>query len=160
MKIGVVSDTHSLVLPQAMLNGLKGVELIIHAGDICDQTVIKELSSIAPVRAVCGNMDESSLRKKLPDIDLVNVGDVVIGLCHGHIGPSRDALSNAQAQFKGQSVHAVIYGHSHQAFNQVIDGVLYFNPGSPNDVIKAKFFSYGLITINGNKIKGEIVRIN
>lgn len=157
MKIGVLSDTHSLLLPKALFNAFASVDLIIHAGDICDEAVLKELKALAPVRAVQGNMDCPGLKKKLPLRDIINAQDIVIGVCHGHVGAS-DALSNAKNIFAQDKVDAVIYGHSHQALNERIDGILYFNPGSPNDVVKAKFFSYGVLTVTGKTVKGEIIK--
>jgi putative phosphoesterase len=78
---------------------------------------------------------------------------------HGHMGENREALKNAMAAFKDDNMDVVIFGHSHHALNERLGTTLYFNPGSPNDVVKAKYFSYGLIRIEGGKIKAEIIRI-
>lgn len=159
MKIGVCSDTHSLNLPASMLKAFKDVDLIIHAGDICDESVLKELKALAPIKAVSGNMDDMALKKRLPLKEIIEVEEIRIGLCHGHIGSSK-AFENAQAQFSNDDVDIIIFGHSHLALNEKIDGRIFFNPGSPNDVVKAKFFSYGLLTVEGKKIKSEIVKIS
>ena len=80
-------------------------------------------------------------------------------MASGHVGDAHEALKNAMTSFKDDKIDVVIFGHSHMALNERSGATLYFNPGSPNDVIRAKFFSYGLITIQDGKIKAEIVRI-
>ena len=158
MRIGVLSDTHSLNLPAQLLTALKEMQLIIHAGDVCDAGVLKTLQAIAPVKAVQGNMDEPALKKKLPLKEIIEVEGIAIGVAHGH-GQQRSALSNVQEQFKGSAVDIVIFGHSHQPFNEKIGPTIYFNPGSPNDAVRAPYFSYGLIEITNGKIKTSIVKI-
>ena len=103
-------------------------------------------------------MDDQALKKKLPLRELLLLDGVTIGVCHGHLG-GRDALTNAKLQFINDPVRVVIFGHSHQALNEIIDGVLYFNPGSPNDVIKARYFSCGMLTISNNKVSAEIIKL-
>jgi putative phosphoesterase len=159
MIIGVLSDTHSLNLPIPLIERFKTVDLIIHAGDICDGHTLKLLKKMRPTKAVAGNMDEAGLKKELPLKETITCGQLKIGVTHGHVGETREALKNAQALFKDDKMDVVIFGHSHQAFNEKVGATLYFNPGSPNDVIKAKFFSYGLITIEGGKIKAEIIKL-
>ena len=159
MTIGVLSDTHSFSIPSVVTESFKSVDLIVHAGDICDLSTLKLLNKIAPIRAVQGNMDELAVKKILPLKDIILCGGLKIGLTHGHMGQSREAIKNASACFKDDKIDIVIFGHSHQAINEKIDGILYFNPGSPNDVIKARFFSYGLIHIDAGKIKAEIIKI-
>jgi len=159
MIIGVLSDTHSFNIPNIVIERFKSVDLIIHAGDVCDVQTLKLLKKIAPTKAVQGNMDESALKKELPVKEIIVCGDLKIGVTHGHIGDTREALKNAMSSFKNDKMDVVIFGHSHQALNERVGTTLYFNPGSPNDLIKAKFFSYGLITIEAGKIKAEIIRI-
>jgi len=159
MTIGVLSDTHSLNIPAVVMERLKTVDMIIHAGDICDLQTLKSLSKLAPVKAVQGNMDEGAVKKVLPIKEIIACGDLKIGVTHGHVGVSREALINATASFKNDKMDMVIFGHSHQAYNERVGGTIYFNPGSPNDVIKAKFFSFGLIDIEAGKIKAEIVKV-
>ena len=159
MIIGVLSDTHSHVIPPSVLERFKSVDMIIHAGDICNINTLKLLKKIAPVKAVQGNMDEPGVKKELPLKETILCGNVKIGVTHGHIGDSREALKNAQALFKDDKMDVVIFGHSHLALNEKIGSTLYFNPGSPNDAVRAKFFSYGLITIEAGKIKAEIIKI-
>ena len=159
MIIGVLSDTHSLMIPGPVIERLKSVDLIIHAGDICDIHTLKLLRKLAPTKAVQGNMDEWAVKKELPLKEIIVCGNVKIGVTHGHIGETREALKNAMSSFKDDKMDVVIFGHSHQAFCEQVGATLYFNPGSPNGAVNAKFFSYGLISIEAGKIKAEIVRI-
>jgi putative phosphoesterase len=159
MIIGVISDTHSLPLPKILLDALAKVDLIIHAGDVCDQDTLKMLSKIKDVRAVQGNMCDEKLKRKLPLKEILECEGVQIGVTHGHLGKTRDAMTNAKEQFKDIPLDVIIFGHSHHALITTVDGTLFFNPGSPNDVIKARFFSYGLIEIHKGKIKAEIIKI-
>jgi putative phosphoesterase len=158
MKIGVISDTHSLPLPKKLLEALSQLDLIVHAGDVCDMDTLKFLKKIKEVKAVQGNMCDSELKKKLPLKETFEYEGVRIGVYHGH-GKNMDALTNVMEQFKGQPVNIVIFGHSHHAMNKMIDGILYFNPGSPNDVVKAHFFSYGLIEIHDGQYHSNIVKL-
>ncbi len=159
MTIAVLSDTHSIDIPNTLIDRLKTADMIVHAGDICDLPTLKMLRKIAPTKAVQGNMDAASVKKELPTKEIIICGAIKIGVTHGHIGETREALKNAMAAFKDDKMDVVIFGHSHQAYNAKVGGTLYFNPGSPNDVVKARFFSYGLIHIEDGKIKAEIVKI-
>jgi hypothetical protein len=159
MTIGILSDTHSMNIPAAALERFKSVDLIIHAGDICDLGTLKLLNKIAPTKAVQGNMDELAVKKELPLKEIIVYGNLKIGVTHGHLGESREALKNAISSFKDDKMDVVIFGHSHYACNQQVGGTLYFNPGSPNDGVTSRFFSYGLISIDAGKIKAEIVKI-
>jgi len=159
MIIGVLSDTHSLNIPTALIERFKTVDLIIHAGDICDVQTLKMLKKIAPTKAVQGNMDDAALKKELPLKEVIDCGPFKVGVTHGHMGETREALKNAMTSFKDDKIDVVIFGHSHQALKEQVGKTLYFNPGSPNDVVRAKFFSYGLITIEEGKIKAEIIKL-
>ncbi len=158
MKIGVISDTHSLSIPQKLLEVLASVDLIIHAGDLCDLDTLKTLQQIKPLKAVQGNMCDPLVKKKLPLKLYFECEGVRIGLYHGH-GQAMDALTNATEQFKGQEVDIVIFGHSHHAFNKKMGSTVFFNPGSPNDVVKARYFSYGMIEINKGKYQASIIKL-
>ena len=159
MIIGVLSDTHSFNIPAPVIERFKSVDLIIHAGDICDIRTLQLLKKIAPTKAVQGNMDDLSVKKELPLKEIIDCGNMRIGVTHGHLGGNREALKNAMSSFKDDKIDVVIFGHSHHALNEKIGTVLCFNPGSPNDVVKAKFFSYGLIIIEAGKIKAEIIKV-
>ncbi len=156
MKIGVLSDTHSQQLPRQMLNDFKKVDLIIHAGDFCTKDVLKALAGIKEVKGVYGNMDEPDLRRLLPRRQIVQCASFQVGVFHGE-GAAKFILDSVRREFKGIPVDAIIFGHSHQVMNEVIDDVLYFNPGSPTDVV-APFRSYGILEV-GKTISGKIIKV-
>ena len=121
MRIGVIADTHGLVRPEA-LAALAGSELIVHAGDVDRPDVLTALARIAPVRAVRGNNDRGAWAKKLPASDEIEIGDRTIFVIHDLNELDRDAAAAGFA--------AVIAGHSHRPRNELVGGVLFFNPGS------------------------------
>lgn len=157
MKIGVVSDTHSLELPAQIFKDFKDVDFIIHAGDFCSADVLEAFQKIKDVKAVWGNMDPPELRKILPRRQVIQCGKFSIGIFHGEGNP-QVILETIKKEFKGIKVDAIIFGHSHKPMNEEINGTLFFNPGSPNDTIRAPFCSYGILTING-KISGKIIKV-
>ena len=157
-RIGVLSDTHDRELPEAMLNDFKKVDMIIHVGDFCELSVYKALQKIKPVHAVSGNMDSQELCAQLSRKEIITCGKFHIGLFHGE-GAPQGILERVQNRFKGVKVDAVIFGHSHVPFNENIDGVLYFNPGSPTDDIYAPYLSYGIMELSGEDIAGRIVKV-
>ncbi len=160
MRIAVLSDTHIPVtaddLPKAVYDGIKGVDLILHAGDLVELEVVDRLSAIAPVKAVCGNMDNASACSKLPKKEIIKVGSVTIGLIHGW-GASVDLPERLSKEFSG--VDAIIFGHSHNPLNEKRNGILFFNPGSPTDKVFAPYNSYGMLEIKAKDIRARIVRI-
>ncbi|MBC7326567.1 metallophosphoesterase family protein [bacterium] len=161
MKIGVISDTHIPTradqLPEAVFQHFKGVDLILHAGDIEDILVLYDLQEIAPVKAVAGNMDPYEVKEELPMKRIIKVGSVSIGLIHGWGDPKGLPLRVLEA-FMGENVQCIVFGHSHQPFNEERQGILLFNPGSPTDKIFAPYNSIGILYI-GKEIKGEIIKI-
>jgi uncharacterized protein len=121
MRVGVISDTHGLVRPEA-LAALAGSELIVHAGDVGGPEVLDALERIAPVRAVRGNNDNGAWASRLPESDFVEVGGHTLYVIHDVKELDLDPASSGVA--------AVIAGHSHRPRNEVVHGVLFFNPGS------------------------------
>ncbi len=158
MRIGVLADTHSLNIPLEVLEDFKKTDLIIHAGDFCSLQDLELLRRIKEVKGVYGNMDGADIRRILPRRKIFNLEGVTIGLCHGEGSPKR-SWEVVQGEFKGDNVQAVVFGHSHQPFNEVMDGILYFNPGSPNDLVRAPFCSYGILEVKSGCIKGEIIKL-
>lgn len=159
MKIGVVSDTHSLPLPAELLSALQKVDIILHPGDFCTEADLARFTKIKDVKAVYGNMDDASLRKKLPEKQIFTLEGVRIGMFHGE-GPAKRVPEFVQERFKKDQVDLVVFGHSHQPLQETIKGVLYFNPGSPNDRVHAPYCSYGIIEIQDGKIlKSEIIKL-
>ncbi|MCB9772573.1 MAG: metallophosphoesterase family protein [Candidatus Omnitrophica bacterium] len=158
MRIGVVSDTHSLELPRLMLKDFKSVDLIIHAGDFCDTADYEALAQIKEVKAVYGNMDTPAIRKLFPRRQIIKLGAFSVGLFHGE-GPPKTILEKVKSEFKDDKVDMVIFGHSHQPFNQIIGHVRYFNPGSPNDKIFAPYCSYGIVEVANKDFSVKHVNI-
>jgi putative phosphoesterase len=158
-RIGVLSDTHIPVaareIPRKAIELLNGVDLIVHTGDILQLTVLEELKKLAEVKAVCGNMDMQSVREKLPEIDTFEIQGFKVGIVHGS-GPPCGIESRIRKKFA--QVDVIIYGHSHSPKNEVIDDVLFFNPGSATNNFFAPYNSFGILTID-KKIKGEIIKI-
>lgn len=158
MKIGVVSDTHSLDIPKQMLEDFKKVDLIVHAGDFCTVKELALLEKVKKVKAVFGNMDDAQLQKILPPKQIFQCEEFYIGLVHG-FGAPKDTLKNAVKEFSSSRVDIIIFGHSHQPYSEVLDKVLCFNPGSPNDIVRAPYCSYGMIEIKDRKIIPKIIKV-
>ncbi len=119
--IGLISDTHGLVRPQA-LAALQGVALIIHAGDIGSPSVIETLETIAPVTAVRGNIDKGVWADVLPDEMVVEIGPHRLYVLHD--------IKTLVVDPQTASFKAVVAGHSHHPKRVMQDGVLFINPGS------------------------------
>ena len=119
--VGVISDTHGLVRPEA-LAALQGSELIVHAGDVGTPEVLEALRTVAPLVAVRGNNDRGSWAATLPERDAVEVGGCLLYVLHD--------IADLDLDPKVAGLHAVITGHSHRPAMETRDGVLFLNPGS------------------------------
>lgn len=147
--IGVISDTHGLVRPQA-LDALAGVDAIVHAGDIGRPEVLAALQAMAPVTAVRGNIDRGAWAAGLPETATVQVGELWLYVLHDIHELDLDPAG---------SFAAVIAGHSHQAGMRELDGVLYFNPGSAGPRRFKLPVSVGRLVVRGSRISGELIEI-
>jgi putative phosphoesterase len=150
MHIGVISDTHSLVRPEA-LAALRGSELILHAGDICEPAVLEALAAIAPVRAVRGNNDKGAWAKKLSETDIVDVAGRRIYMIHD---VKELDLDPAAAGFD-----VVVAGHSHKPRNEVVGGVLFFNPGSAGPRRFSLPITLGRLEVDRRGVRGQIIAL-
>ena len=150
MLIGVISDTHGLLRPEA-LDALRGSDRIIHAGDIGNPEIIDRLSEIAPVTAVRGNVDRETWSRKIPETNVLECEGVSIYVVH--------ILESLDLKPKAAGIHAVIYGHTHVAKQETKDGVLYFNPGSAGPKRFSLPVTVGKLTIRAGTINSEIVQI-
>ena len=147
MRIGLISDTHVPVsmkaLPAALLEQLRGVDRILHAGDLVTSGVLAELEAIAPVTAVAGNMDPPEVSGALRSSEILDLGGRRVGLKHGHqrsalqgryIGRDYDApefdlfFQAMAAQLPGAEV--IVFGHFHRAVIKRWRGILFINPGA------------------------------
>ncbi len=160
MKIGVLSDTHvpsiMRALPPVIFEIFKDVDLIMHAGDITEFSVLEELKAIAPVEAVAGNMDDPEAHLSLPNKKILNLGGYAIGLIHGKF---KIDVQKEMIRREFDAVDVIVYGHSHVPFWGKIDGVYFLNPGSPTDKRYAPYNSVAILEI-GDDLKAEIIRID
>jgi putative phosphoesterase len=121
VQVGVISDTHGLLRPEAT-RALAGVDLIVHAGDVGKAEILAKLKEIAPVFAVRGNVDREEWAKELPETAVVDAGPACFYVLHN--------LQELDVVPEASGFHAVISGHTHQAQQREKNGVLYLNPGS------------------------------
>ena len=176
MKIlGILSDTH-LTTPSGVINTVThkirnkrtlddlrtivrhhfhDVDLILHAGDVVETSVLDMLQEFAPVEAVRGNMDTVPIQNSFPSTKVLEIENMKIGLTHGD-GTPQGIVERVRKYFT--DVDAIVFGHTHQAMNEVRDGILFFNPGSPTDRIFAPYTSIGILEVT-DTIKGKIIRL-
>lgn len=119
-RIGIISDTHGLLRPEAE-RGLTGVDHIIHAGDIGRPEIVDALRRIAPVTAIRGNVDSGEWARDYPDTNLVRLAGKSIYVLHD--------LKTLKAD-PGGGIDVIVSGHSHVPKIDTVGGVLYLNPGS------------------------------
>ncbi|MFH1395131.1 MAG: metallophosphoesterase family protein [Candidatus Omnitrophota bacterium] len=162
MKIGVISDTHISSFPSKLFDKIyecfKECNLIVHAGDSVELPVLEELKKIAQVKAVWGNMDTLEVKKQLPEKVVFEADGKIIGVIHGR-GPASKVAQTAAGNFK-KKTDIIIFGHSHIPFNEEINGILFFNPGSATDKVFAPYCSIGIIEINDGVIQSKIIKID
>jgi len=158
IKVGIVSDTHwheaDGPLPPELFRALEGVGLILHAGDLVTLKIIDRLSEIAPVKAVAGNMDSAEVRQQLPAKRILDIEKIRMGLIHGW-GPPQGLPQRVLEEFP-EDVNVVVFGHSHQPYQEWIDGRLLINPGS---LLQDRFSagrSYGVLTVQDEHIQAEL----
>jgi putative phosphoesterase len=152
MKIGVVSDTHGLFRPE-IKRALKGVERILHLGDVGDFSVLKELGKIAPVTAVRGNTDREGPSSELPETEVVLIADRYVYMLHDlkllHLDPAAGKFA------------AVLFGHTHLPNYDVRKGVLYFNPGSCGPKRFKLPVTVGVLKVNKDgEFKVKIIKLD
>jgi len=148
--VGVISDTHGLLRPQA-LQALAGSDLIIHAGDIGDPAILAQLALIAPVTAVRGNNDQGGWARQVPETAVLEAGGALIYVIHD--------LAELELDPAAAGFRVVVAGHSHKPGQQRRDGVLYLNPGSAGPRRFTLPIALARLRINGNDAQGEIVEL-
>ena len=121
MRVPVVSDTHGLLRP-AVAEALSDAPLILHAGDVGKPATLEALRAIAPVRAIRGNVDRGDWADALPVADTVEIAGRRIHLVHDRADLDLDPVASG--------IDVVVFGHSHRASEELVDGVLWLNPGS------------------------------
>ncbi len=145
--IGVISDTHGLVRPEA-IDALRGSELIVHAGDIGGPEVLQALREVAPVVAVRGNNDRDGWAKTLKETEVVELGDVLLYVLHD--------IHTLDLDPAAAGFGAVISGHSHRPLLQERHGVLYLNPGSAGPRRFALPIAVARLRVRGTALRAEI----
>ena len=148
--IGVISDTHGLLRPAA-IEALRGVEHILHAGDVGEASILDSLRSVAPVTAIRGNIDVGGPCSHLPATDVVTLHGHTFYMLHDRQALDLDPVA---AGFS-----AVISGHSHKPLLEWRHGVLYMNPGSAGPRRFSLPVSIGLLTISADGLQPRLVTL-
>jgi uncharacterized protein len=150
MRIGVISDTHGMLRPAA-IEALRGVEHILHAGDVGDPAILGALRELAPVTAIGGNIDAEGACANLPATEVITLDGHTFYMLH-----DRQALdlNPVAAGFS-----AVISGHSHKPLIEWRNGVLYMNPGSAGPRRFSLPISLGLVTVQDDLLQPELVTL-
>ena len=150
MILGVISDTHGLLRPEA-IEALRGSDHILHAGDVGGPEILDALARLAPVRAVRGNVDTQPWASRLPGTEVVEIDGVSIYLLHD--------LGRLDLKPEGAGFRVVVYGHSHQPKTEEKNGVLYFNPGSAGPRRFKLPVSVGKLHIENGRVQGELLEL-
>ncbi len=148
--IGVISDTHGLLRPEAV-EALRGSEHIIHAGDVGAPEILDQLAALAPLTAIRGNIDKGAWARKLPETEVLEVAGISIYVLHD--------LAQLDLKPHAAGFAAVVSGHSHVPRQDVRDGVLYFNPGSAGPRRFKLPISVGRLIVEDGGVGGEIVTL-
>jgi len=148
--VGVISDTHGLLRPEAFA-ALRGSDYIIHAGDVGDPAILDKLAGIAPVTAVRGNVDHGTWAQKIPSTNVLEIGEVSIYVLH--------SVQELDVKPDAARFAAVVYGHSHVPTQEIKNGLLYFNPGSAGPRRFKLPVSVGRLTIKNGEIDARILQL-
>lgn len=149
-RIGLISDTHGLLRPDA-IDFLKGCDRIVHAGDICDPSVLDALRRIAPLVVVRGNNDRGAWAESLAVSETVHVDDVTIVAIHDIADLKTITLSD--------DVSLVVHGHSHKPAVVERDGIVFVNPGSAGPRRFRLPVSIGELRIDGTRVEPRLVTL-
>lgn len=161
MKVAVVSDTHtrgsSRQIPPGAWPFLETADHILHAGDVCDPSLLDELKALAPLTVVMGNCDAFDVRDwGATDEATLDLGGVEIAMVHDS-GARAGRRERLRKRFP--SARVVVFGHSHLPVAEDDGDLLLLNPGSPTWPRRAPYPSIGLLWIEPGRIEGEIVPV-
>jgi hypothetical protein len=148
--VGVISDTHGLLRPEAVAS-LRGSDRIIHAGDVGGPEVLASLAEIAPVTAVRGNNDKDAWARALAETEVVDANGVLIYVLHD--------IAALDLEPAASGFRVVVAGHSHKPRNEERGGVLWFNPGSAGPRRFKLPIAVGRLVVERGDVHGEIVTI-
>lgn len=150
MRIGVISDSHGK-FDERITQAFEGVDHILHAGDICDVSVLVRLEMIAPVTAVLGNCDTSAALDLLPFVARKEFEGVRVFMAH----------DQSTAKPLPDDIDVFVFGHSHMPVAEKIDGVLWLNPGSAQQARRSQIGrSVALLTVDRGTARGHIVALD
>ena len=154
MKVAVLSDTHAprywKACPPGVARRLEGVDLIVHAGDVCRAEVLEELAAFAPVRAVLGNNDTPDVAAwGAPETLRFDLDGLPAAMVHD-AGPARGRPRRLRERFGGAEL--VVFGHSHIPLDLTEGGVRIFNPGSPTDRRRQPRGTMGLLRVEDGRL--------
>jgi putative phosphoesterase len=150
-RIGLISDTHGLVRPQA-LEWLRGSDLIVHAGDIVQPSILEQLAGIAPLTAVRGNNDRGPWAARLAETALLQVGAVGIWVLHD--------LADLRRHPAPPGTRVIVCGHSHKPRVEERDGLLTVNPGSAGPRRFKLPVSVGELHIEGTEVQARTIELS
>jgi hypothetical protein len=150
MRVGVISDTHGLLRPEAVA-ALAGVDQILHAGDVGDARILEALRGIAPVTAIRGNIDSGGACAQLPATELVELGGTTFYLLHD--------LNELDLDPGAAGIGAVVSGHSHRPKVERRKGVLYLNSGSAGPRRFSLPVTVAVVTLGDGEPAAEIVEL-
>ena len=151
MKIGILSDTHGLLRPEAV-ERLAGVDHIIHAGDIGRPEVISELRRLAPVTAVRGNVDRDEWAAGYQQTELLKLGGRFFYVLHNLAELDLDPIA--------AGIDVVVSGHSHRPKIETVDGVVYLNPGSAGPRRFSLPIALATLDLSGKELRPCIVSLS
>ena len=151
LRIGLISDTHGLLRPQA-LAFLRHCDHIVHGGDITGPEVLDALAALAPITAVRGNNDCGAWPGRLHETEVVAFGEVRLGVVHDLARPAVD--------WRAHGVQVVVSGHSHKPSIAERDGVLFVNPGSAGPRRFKLPVTVAELVIDGHAVTARIVPLD
>jgi uncharacterized protein len=163
MRIAIVSDTHlprgQRALPEAALERMRSADLILHAGDLMERSVLEELQALGPpVRAIHGNADSAELKSLLPAAEMIDADGAKIAMTHNG-GPADGRLARMRKRFP--DADAVIFGHSHIPLHETdAEGFQIFNPGSATDRRRMPHHTMGMAEASGGRVTFELVTLD
>ena len=150
MLIGVISDTHGLLRPEALV-ALAEAEHILHAGDVGNIEILDELRRIAPVTAIRGNVDGHGACAELPATEMVELGGRLFYMVH--------SVHDLDIDPKAAGVDVVLSGHSHKPLIERKGAVMYLNPGSAGPRRFSLPVTVALVTVADDGVEARIVEL-
>jgi putative phosphoesterase len=150
-RVGLISDTHGLLRPEAIAF-LRGCNHIVHGGDVGNESVLEELSALAPLSAVRGNNDKGPWAEALPEFEFLQFEHVSVYVLHD--------LAQLSIDPPAAGVRVVVSGHSHKPLVAEREGVIYVNPGSAGPRRFKLPIAVGELAIEGSSIIPRIVELH